>query len=145
MAKLQLHVKQICGRASRQTLQTKKMSFEKIVSPGSQVFKNHSCNSCQSSSKLSILPFDLLYFLCCIYLFFMFWVVIFIGLLNFVTVPTLWILMSWSSAGFKIVPYWWATLVLNSLLLFLFSPIFLREFLCNFLLFQSLFPRLTKQ
>ena len=71
MAKLQLHVKQICGRASRQTSQTKKTSFEKIVSPGSQVFKNHSCNSCQSSSKLSILPFDLLYFLCCIYLFFL--------------------------------------------------------------------------
>ena len=46
--------------------------------------------------------------------------------------------------SFKIVPYWWTTLVLNSLLLFLFSPILLREFLCNFLLFQSLFPRLTK-
>ena len=46
--------------------------------------------------------------------------------------------------SFKIVPYWSITLVLNSLLLFLFSPILLREFLCNFLLFQSLFPRLTK-
>ena len=122
----------------------KKRALKKLLSQGHKFSKTtvairvNLLQSCPSFPSIFCI-------FCVVYIFFfMFWVVIFIGLLNFVTVPTFWILMSWSSAGFRIVPYWWATLVLNSLLLFLSSPIFLREFLCNFLLFQSLFPRLTK-
>ena len=93
---------------------------------------------------MSILPFDLLYFLCCIYLSFYVLSGYFYSFAQFRDSSYFLNFNDVLKLSFKIVPYWWTTLVLNSLLLFLFSPILLREFLCNFLLFQSLFPRLTK-